>query len=155
MTKIEARPAVERESVHPSITAEQISTLVDQFYGEVRANPRLAPLFSLHMSGDWDVHLDKMKGFWRSVLLKSGEYKGRPVPVHLQMGNIESDDFEEWLRLFCMVSSRVFSKGASAVVNEAARRIATSLWLSRSSDPFVSPPAWSHTSISPIHQSAS
>lgn len=142
MPDIEARPAVNRESVHPSITAEQISTLVDLFYGEVRSNQSLAPLFADNMSSDWDVHLNKMKSFWRSVLLKTGEYKGRPVPVHLQINPIVSQDFEEWLRLFSGVCSKVFSEEAAPVVNEAARRIATSLWLSRSNDPFASPPNW-------------
>ena len=155
MTKFEARPIVKRESLHPSITADQISTLVDQFYDEVRSNSRLAPLFAENLTSHWDFHLEKMKGFWRSVLLKTGEYKGRPVPVHLQISKIESDDFEEWLRLFSRVSSQVFTAEASVAVNEAARRIATSLWLSRTSDPFASPPVWSQHLPSPDHQPAS
>ncbi len=143
MSSFEARPAVKRESMHPSITAEQISQLVDQFYALVQSNPRLAPLFARNLSGDWDPHLEKMKGFWRSVLLKSGEYKGRPVPVHLQITDIQSEDFEEWLRLFSSICENVFTSEAADVVTQAAQRIATSLWLSRTSDPFASPPAWS------------
>ncbi|NKB52822.1 MAG: preprotein translocase subunit TatC [Rhizobiaceae bacterium] len=154
MTLIEARPAVKRESMHPSITAEQISQLVEQFYAQVQTNPRLAPLFSQNMSSDWGPHLEKMKGFWRSVLLKSGEYKGRPVPVHLQITDIRSEDFEEWLQLFSSVSERIFTCEAADVVNQAARRIATSLWLSRTSDPFASPPAWSQPVSAQNHPSA-
>ncbi|MEP1209297.1 MAG: group III truncated hemoglobin [Rhizobiaceae bacterium] len=143
MTDLHARPFLKRESVHPSITVEQISDLVDRFYEQVQLNPKLAPLFAENISGNWQDHLDKMKGFWRSVLLKTGEYKGRPVPVHLKIENIDSADFEEWLQLFSSVSAQVFSDEAAAIINQAARRIATSLWLSRSSDPFASPPHWS------------
>ena len=143
MTRLEARPRVNRQALHPSITAEQIDRLVDEFYTEVRRNTRLSPIFDANMSGDWDSHLEKMKAFWRSVLLKSGEYKGQPVPVHLKIKEVTSQDFEEWLWLFSATANRVFHGQAAELVIEAARRIATSLWLSRSTDPFASPPAWS------------
>ena len=146
MTEIEARPTTNRQRLHPSITAEQISRLVDDFYAQVRENPRLSTIFAAHVLGDWNSHLQKMKSFWRSVLLKSGEYKGRPVPVHLKIKEIESADFEEWLRLFCATSKRTFESEAAELVNEAARRIATSLWLSRSQDPFAAMPTWSKSS---------
>lgn len=143
MTEISARPVVERHAVHPSITPAQIAEFVDRFYDDVRANPRLGPIFSREIDGHWDAHLDKMKAFWRSVLLRTGEYKGQPVPVHLRIADIATDDFAEWLSLFTVVSSRVFHPEAAPLVDEAARRIATSLWLSRSPDPFASPPQWS------------
>ena len=146
MAEFEARPRVHRKSLHPAITAERISRLVDEFYAQVRDNPRLSPIFAAHISGDWGTHLQKMKSFWRSVLLKSGEYKGRPVPVHLKIVEIETADFEEWLRLFCATSQSIFEAEAAELVNEAATRIATSLWLSRSQDPHAAMPAWSKSS---------
>ena len=146
MPEIEARPAVNRESLHPSITVEQIDLLVERFYAEVRNNSRLAPLFADNMSGSWDVHLAKMKGFWRSVLLKTGEYKGRPVPVHLKIKPIDADDFEEWLQLFTQVSNDTFTPDAADAVTHTARRIATSLWLSRITDPHAKMPEWTQTS---------
>ncbi len=142
MTRLEARPAIRRERLHESITEQQISDLVDRFYAAIRSNQRLGPVFRHHVDG-WDVHLDKMKAFWRSVLLKSGEYKGRPVPVHQRIDGIGTEDFEEWLRLFSTVAFEVFQADAAVVANDAARRIATSLWLSRSTDPFASTPSWS------------
>lgn len=137
-----ARPSVERQSVHPSITEDQISNLVDRFYEKVALNERLGPIFQHHVHGDWDVHLAKMKTFWRSVLLRTGEYKGKPVPVHQRLEGIETQDFEEWLNLFYSTTQSTFGEEAALLVNEAARRIATSLWLARSNDPFVSPPVW-------------
>ncbi|MEZ5792041.1 MAG: group III truncated hemoglobin [Nitratireductor sp.] len=142
MTQIQTNSPIGRAAMHPSITQEQIFRLVEEFYGRVRASPRLGMVFEGNMSGPWDVHLEKMKGFWRSVLLRSGEYKGQPVPVHLKMTEIETVDFQVWIGLFAETANDVFSKEAAELVIEAARRIATSLWLSRAPDPFASPPAF-------------
>lgn len=142
MTQFENRPHVERQSVHPSITEDQISDLVDGFYEKVALNERLGPIFQRHVHGDWDEHLVKMKSFWRSVLLRTGEYKGKPVPVHQRIDGVQTQDFEEWLSLFYTTTQHIFSEEAAPLVNEAARRIATSLWLARSNDPFASPPVW-------------
>ncbi len=142
MTNIEGRPVVIRESVHPSISTVQISDLVEQFYDRVANDPRLAPIFAKHMSQDWDTHLEKMKAFWRSVLLRTGEYKGKPVPAHLKIDGIEVTDFQLWLRLFVETANEIFAPEVAGLVESAALRIATSLWLSRARDPFALPLEW-------------
>jgi hemoglobin len=142
MTKIEVTSAIERHPVHPSITPGQISQLVEVFYGHITAHERLGPIFNEHI-GAWPPHLERMKGFWRSVLLRTGEYKGKPVPVHLKIENIETGHFREWLELFSKTASGIFDPEAAHLVVEAAQRIATSLWLSRSTDIFETPPVWS------------
>ena len=145
MSDFQARPAVRKplESIHTSITEEQISDLVEQFYARVLASERLGPIFSGQTSGPWSEHLSKMKSFWRSVLLRNGEYKGKPVPAHQRLEGVTTDDFEEWLGLFSLTCQQVFSHQAASLVEEAARRIATSLWLARANDPFATPPDWS------------
>lgn len=125
-----------------SITPEQISALVDEFYAEVRAEPRLGPLFESRVQGRWDAHLERMNIFWRSVLLKSGEYVGQPVAVHMTISHLREDDFRVWLALFEQTATRVFHPEAVPHVISAARRIGRSLWLSRFGGPFKRPPAW-------------
>ncbi len=146
MTNIHSRPGSRKPlaSLHPSITAEQISDLVEQFYESVQANERLGPIFSEQTSDPWGEHLAKMKTFWRSVLLRNGEYKGKPVPVHQRLDGVTTEDFEEWLGLFSKTCYSVFSQQAAPLVEEAERRIATSLWLARTNDPFATPPNWSN-----------
>lgn len=143
LSVLPARP--HRAAVHPSISAEQVSDLVDRFYRRVFTNDLLGPIFMHQTTEDWPVHLEKMKAFWRSVLLKTGEYKGKPVPVHQKLDRITIRHFDEWLSLFDQTSREVFAPEVALLVNSAAQRIATSLWLSRSTDPFVSPPDWSMT----------
>jgi len=142
MESLEGRPAINRQSVHPSITVEQISELVDQFYERIHSHEKLGEIFEAHVDGRWRDHLDKMKGFWRSVLLSTGEYKGKPIPVHLKIQDIDTEEFSEWLKLFSQTAAEIMSPEAANLVEEVAQKIATSLWLSRSSDPFVSPPDW-------------
>lgn len=142
MTTVEARAQIERQSVHPSITAQQISELVERFYTRVMDNERLSPIFAKHAGKHWNQHLDTMKRFWRSVLLRTGEYKGKPVVVHQKLDAIGTDDFAVWLSLFTATSQEIFTTEASALVVQSAERIASSLWLSRNTDPFATPPNW-------------
>lgn len=128
--------------VHPTITSEQVSLLVERFYERVRKDPELGQIFEANISMSWDQHLSKMKSFWRSVLLKTGEYSGKPVPVHQKIVEITDDRFNEWLSLFSETTAEIFTPDAVPLVNEIAQRIATSLWLSRTNDPYASPPVW-------------
>lgn len=137
------RPVTERRPVHDSITAEQISDLVETFYARVQQDARLAPIFEKHITGVWRPHLEKMKSFWRSVLLRTAEYNGRPVPAHVKIGPLDREDFRTWLGLFRETVDEVFEPGARGHVVDAAERIATSLWLATNGDLLAKPPEWS------------
>lgn len=131
-----------REPLHPSISENQVNNLVDVFYRKVRRDERLHPLFEHNMTAPWDAHLGKMKTFWRSVLLKTGEYKGQPVPAHQKIRPVSDLDFQRWLDLFDQTLRECIEPAARPAVAHVARRIATSLWLSRSIDPTINPPVW-------------
>jgi len=141
MQTIEVRPAVQREPAHPSIDRKQISDLVETFYQHIRTNDRLGPVFEARIAGDWGPHLNKMKGFWASVLLKTGEYKGKPVPAHFRMKEVVTDDFRIWLDLFRATALEVFDDPeAAAIVIRQAEKIATSLWMAMLATPFDKAP---------------
>ncbi len=146
--KLTATSKIDRTPVHPSITPQQISQLVDQFYARVQQDVRLGPIFSHQVDGDWEPHLEKMKSFWRSVLLKTSEYKGRPVPAHVGISGVTTDDFRTWLQLFKYTAGEVLDPGAAPIAIAAAERIASSLWLAMniSDNPFAAPPVWSSQS---------
>lgn len=48
-----------------------IAAVVDEFYGRVRRDPMLGPVFNGAIA-DWDEHLQKLAGFWSAVMLRSG-----------------------------------------------------------------------------------
>ncbi|MGB8816564.1 MAG: group III truncated hemoglobin [Rhizobiaceae bacterium] len=126
----------------PAITPDDISKLVNDFYADIRIHPRLGPIFNTRLDGKWPAHLDKLKAFWRSVLLTSGEYYGRPVPAHNGIAELQDNDFALWLGLFDKHIDQIFEPEAQIMIKEKARRIAKSLWFSRFGTPSNTPPKW-------------
>ena len=82
------------------INEEYISTLVDQFYTKVRANPDLGPIFGSRIGDHWEPHLAKMKTFWGSVMLRTGAYGGKPMQVHVGVKEAKPEHFQTWIKLF-------------------------------------------------------
>ncbi|MCP1199644.1 group III truncated hemoglobin [Notoacmeibacter sp. MSK16QG-6] len=124
----------------PGIQAADISLMVDRFYDAIRRDERLGPLFDGVIEDRWPAHLNRMKAFWRSVLLRTGEYHGRPVPAHNGIADLRSSDFERWIALFDATTNEIFEPQAAIVIQSAARRVGSSLWLARFGSPFNSPP---------------
>ncbi len=136
------RAPIERHPVHRLIREDDIGRLVETFYGRVRADDRLGPVFENRLKGRWDEHLSKMKLFWSSVLLKTGCCKGKPVPAHTRLSNVHSDDFQIWLKLFRRTAEEIFEPDAAGLIIKTAERIAQSLWLAMFASPFDAPPQW-------------
>jgi Truncated hemoglobins len=102
-----------------------IQSLVHSFYGKVRADAMLGPVFE-HGISDWGPHLRTMIDFWSSVALLSGRYHGRPLPVHARL-DIGPVHFERWLELFFETTAEVCTPEAAAFFMDRARNIARSL----------------------------
>ena len=96
---------------------------MDTFYGRVRQDPLLAPVFA--RVENWDEHLVKLRAFWSSVVLMSGRYHGQPMQAHFPL-SIEPGHFDRWLALFEQTTADVCPPAAAAVFMEKARRIADS-----------------------------
>lgn len=128
-----------RLPVHPAITEALIETLVRRFYGKVREDPALGPIFAGAIGDDWEPHLQKMFAFWSSVTRMTGRYKGRPVPVHLGIEGIAPGHFEIWLGLFRETAGEVCTAEVAAIFVERAERIAESLRLALFYRPGLSP----------------
>jgi hemoglobin len=107
------------------IDEEMVDRLVRAFYGKVRADELLAPVFAAQIS-DWAPHLERMRDFWSSVILMSGRYHGQPMQKHLPLP-LDSRHFDRWLELFAQTASEVCPPAAAAHFLERARRIAQSL----------------------------
>ncbi len=102
-----------------------IDRLVRSFYGKVRADALLAPVFNARIA-DWEPHLRRMCEFWSSVALMTGIYHGRPMEKHLPLP-VDSRHFDRWLQLFEQTAREVCPPAAAAHFIERARRIAESL----------------------------
>lgn len=128
--KAETEPSnLLRQPVHPDITEEMVRELVHAFYGKIRADATLGPIFERVVGGRWDEHLAKMCDFWSSVVLVSGRYKGRPLPAHMRLKDVRPEHFTLWLELFRETAEEVCPPDIAAIFVERSRRIAESFQL--------------------------
>ncbi|MFD1981372.1 group III truncated hemoglobin [Mesorhizobium newzealandense] len=125
----QARPPAERPLADPGVDRASIGVLVREFYSRLRKNERLGPIFAREITGDWEPHLEKMTDFWCSVILKTGDYHGRPVPAHLKLKDVTEADFDIWLAIFGETAAALFAPETAAVFVDRAERIAKSLKL--------------------------
>lgn len=122
-------PQGEASLTHPDVDRAFIGRLVRNFYGRVRSDERLGPIFEGVIGDHWEPHLEKMTDFWCSVVLKSRDYQGRPVPAHLKLKQVREEDFDIWLSIFRRTSRDLCPPGVAEVFIDRAERIAKSLKL--------------------------
>jgi len=104
-----------------------ISNLVESFYGAIRSDALLGPIFQSHVR-DWTPHLARIKDFWASVTLESGRFRGNPMLKHIAIGGLDSLHFDRWLVLWNRTLDDIVPNDAAAqVFRAAAERIAGSL----------------------------
>ncbi|WP_042085626.1 group III truncated hemoglobin [Iodidimonas nitroreducens] len=118
-----------RLPLHPDIDEAMIRRLVHAFYGKVREDPRLGPLFAQSISQPWPEHLDKMCDFWSSIMLKTARFKGRPMATHAKITNLAESDFAIWLQLFEETAYAECPPACAAIFVEKASMIAESFRL--------------------------
>jgi hemoglobin len=111
-------------------TPAAIETLVHSFYGQVRSDPMLGPVFDKRIK-DWTPHLERMIKFWRSVLRADALYKpqlrGTPPELHEQIEELRRDHFDRWLWLWGETARSVLPPRAADHVVLRAQRIGVSL----------------------------
>lgn len=119
--------AANKISQNTGIDETLIDTLVEQFYGRVRDDDLIGPIFAARVE-DWAPHLAQMKLFWSSVALSTGVYQGRPMPKHLPLP-IDARHFDRWLELFDQTARDLCTPIGHEHLMVRARRIAESLEL--------------------------
>lgn len=104
-----------------------VSHFVESFYGRIRDDDLLGPIFAGRIGG-WDEHLGRMKSFWRSILMNSGEFSGNPMVKHMTIPGLEERHFAHWLELFYATLRELEQDpAATRLVGTRARMIADSL----------------------------
>jgi hemoglobin len=124
----ERRAAARQEiEARTGIDEAMIERLVRTFYGKVREDAWLGPIFAERIV-DWEPHLQQMCAFWSSVALMSGRYHGRPMEKHLPLP-VDARHFDRWLTVFAETAEEVCPPAAAAHFVERAHSIAGSLEL--------------------------
>ena len=107
---------------------DDITRLVHEFYARVREDGQLGPIFEAHVD-DWDHHLARLVDFWSSVLLRTGRFKGAPMPKHAALPGLSAALFGRWLELFRETAARQPNQAMATQACMMANRIAQSLWM--------------------------
>jgi hemoglobin len=108
-------------------TEDEVTRLVHAFYGAVRQDPVLGPIFDTHVR-QWDRHLATMVDFWSSALRGTARFRGAPMPKHAALPGLHAQLFQRWLALFHQTTASLGNDRMAERANELAGRIAESLW---------------------------
>jgi len=117
------------------ITEEMIHAVVHGFYGRIRQDPALGPIFNRVIPAEvWPTHLQKMCDFWSSVMLMSGRFHGAPMPAHMRIAGQDGEGlnarhFARWLHLFGETVAELCPPEAAALFVNKSQMIARSLQL--------------------------
>lgn len=107
------------------ITDASLELLVRTFYGRVRQDPLLGPVFNAAVE-DWEEHFARLTDFWSSVMLTTGRYKGNPFGQHLKHP-ITPPMFDRWLAIWSETVGELFAPEAADDLRARAERIGQSL----------------------------
>ena len=108
------------------VTEAVIQAQVHAFYGKVRTDPMLGPIFEAKIA-DWDAHLAKLCDFWSSVTLATGRFKGAPMPAHMRLTGVGAQHFAHWLDIWRATAAETCEPAAAALLIDRAEMIARSL----------------------------
>jgi len=78
---------------------DDIKQMVNSFYDKVQKDTFIGPIFNEKIQDRWTIHLEKMYGFWQTVLLDVHAYSGSPFPPHAQLP-INKEHFDRWMEIF-------------------------------------------------------
>ncbi len=79
---------------------DDVIKFVNSFYEKVKLDDLIGPIFNQRIELDnWPSHLDKLSGFWNTVLFGVPDYRGNPFSHHVDL-NINTDHFDRWIQLF-------------------------------------------------------
>jgi hemoglobin len=117
----DSKRAVSRRS--DIATPEDVRRLVDEFYGAIRRDELLNPIFTDVAQVDWEHHLPQMYAFWNSVLLGLPGYRGAPFLPHQKLPTTP-EHFRRWVALFQATVDRLFAGARAQQAKDAASSMA-------------------------------
>ncbi|GEP95077.1 hypothetical protein CCY01nite_13370 [Chitinophaga cymbidii] len=105
-------------------TMADIQLLVNTFYGKIRQDALLGPIFEERIAPDaWGPHLETMYRFWGAQLLGIMEYQGRPFPKHRTLP-VDGKHFDQWVTLWSQTLDELFTGPRASTARVKAASIA-------------------------------
>lgn len=109
-----------------------VDRLVAEFYRRVRTDPLLAPVFAARIADDdWPAHLQRIAGFWVTILLGVRRYLGDPMRPHAGLTRLGADEpeLDRWLALWREVALETLGDEVGEAVAHRAELMRTAILL--------------------------
>lgn len=112
---------------------EDVQLLVETFYGKVRKDKVLGPIFNTIIT-DWESHLILLTDFWETQLFLKRKYYGNPVTAHQEVDDkmdhsITSEHFGLWLNLWFATIDELFDGETAWIAKNRAQKMSTMLFM--------------------------
>ncbi|MEL6810388.1 MAG: group III truncated hemoglobin [Bacteroidota bacterium] len=112
---------------------EDVYMLVSTFYGKVRENDLLGPIFNRAITY-WEQHFEHLTDFWESNLFFRKTYQGDPIGKHIAVdeaegGSINEMHFGIWLNLWFETIDELFVGEVAQIAKNRARNMGTFIHL--------------------------
>lgn len=108
---------------------ERLCMLVQAFYGDVRSDPLLGPVFEKALAERWEPHVARMVEFWSTVALGSKSFTGNVFGKHMALDGVTPAHFTQWVRLWKNHTERLFEPKVAQDLQTTAHGIARRLYL--------------------------
>ena len=114
---------------------KDIRKLVGLFYGTVRENDVLGPIFNRAIPNEkWDSHMEKITDFWDSAIFGTMTFRGNPATKHVELDKtndykINQDHFAIWLTHWRKTIEENYEGEVAENMKMRAEKMATGLYL--------------------------
>lgn len=105
----------------------RLRTLVHAFYGDLRQDAEIGPLFERAIGQDWQPHLDRMVEFWATLVLGSRSFTGDVFGRHMAIPGLEPAMFARWQAAWKKHTEALFEPARAAELQRIAAGIARTL----------------------------
>ncbi|PCJ94977.1 MAG: globin [Flavobacteriaceae bacterium] len=110
-------------------TRKEVYELVTAFYGKIRKDELLGPIFEKHIK-DWDSHFERLTDFWETNLFFVNKFKGNPMHKHQMVDaaenhTIDANHFGVWLNIWFQTIDELFVGEKAMIAKNRARNMGT------------------------------
>ena len=114
-------------------TRKDISFLIHTFYGRIREDEMLRPIFN-GMIKNWPEHLERLTDFWETNLTLNRVYRGNPPEAHRRVDiytnySVSMEHFGRWLQIWVATIDEFFTGSQAQIAKNRARTMSTHLFL--------------------------
>jgi len=111
-------------------TRKDIELLVTNFYGKIKKDILIGPVFTDIARVNWEKHLPLMCDFWENALFYSGNYQGNPMDLHKHLHKVmplQQKHFQQWNHLFVSTVDELFIGEKALLAKQRALKISSIL----------------------------